>query len=436
MALALQNKRLVAAYVLILLVSACALPASSLEETAQLGRTPFINPRDPPAYAQLNSSSAAAFELGHEVFNTHWVAAGTVGATRRDGVGPLFNAAACDACHNEGARGRGPLGDGPVPAQLVIQLGQRPLDTSAADIGDAHYGHVLNTAAIDGLLPEATARLQYTERVGHYSDGAQWTLRVPHYQIDNLRYGPLAADTVIKPRISPPLFGVGLLEAVPVQALQARGHANAIGRFGWQGNSTSIRDQTTKAFAREMGLTSAEIPHDDCTTVQADCLTQASGGTPEVSEELLSALIEFQNWLAVPVATSGAHLDQPQLQMFKHLGCEDCHRATLPVALAHAQASAVIHPFTDLRLHDMGPALADVDAAGNRVPSKWRTPPLWGLGYNTRTDDSLVYLHDGRARSIEEAILWHDGEAQAARERFMRLSKPQRRSLLEYLQSL
>lgn len=418
----------------VLLIIACALPATAADGpvTQDLGRRVFVDTRDPPAYVQSDQSRAAAFDLGHAVFNTQWVVAGTAGAARRDGVGPLFNATSCDACHNEGARGRGPSGDGPAPVALVIQLEQPASSETAAGQGDPRYGHVLNTAAIDGLIPEAAVTVHYTERNGRYADGMRWSLRVPQYEISQLRYGPLAAGTLIKPRLAPPLFGVGLLESV---VDDDPAHDGA-GRFGWQGAALSIRDQTTKAFAREMGLTSSDVNHDDCTTAEQDCLTQNNGGAPEVSAELLDALIEFQRWLAVPITSSEQHVKGSAKRLFAELGCTQCHRASLRVSIPEITSATVIHPYTDLRLHDLGSALADADASGRSVPSKWRTPPLWGLMHGAQANRMPTYLHDGRARSIEEAILWHDGEAAIAKENFLSLAKKNRTALLEFLATL
>jgi CxxC motif-containing protein (DUF1111 family) len=329
---------------------------------------------------------------------------------------------------------------------------------------------VLNTAALTGLRPEGSVEIRYQERSGRYPDGTPWHLRVPRYVISNLGYGPLLAGTIIEPRLAPQLFGDGLLEAVPeavittdangaygadaggdssgnapvrsgaggVPAWQWLDGRRQLGRFGWQGVSVSIRDQTTKAFAREMGLTSRDRPHDDCTAAQRDCLVQPNGGDPEVSDELLDAVVAFEQWLAVPTVNATAAAG-PANPLFVQLGCAGCHRPLLPVRLRDPNGrliAGMIAPYTDLRLHDMGPALSDRNVAAEVTPSRWRTAPLWGLGYRVSRERQLTLLHDGRARSIEEAILWHDGEAHAAREAFERLSSVQRQALLTWLASL
>jgi len=450
---------------------ATAAPAPPAAPAAPLvSERVFANSRDPPTFEPLGAALQARDALGHAVFNTQFVAAGTPGAARIDGLGPLFNATSCDECHNEGADARGPVGDGPAPPPLVVQL-EPPVREGRSLSGDPRYGHVLSTAALDGLQPEGSVWIHYTIRTGHYADGSPWQLRVPSYQLSALRYGPLAPGTVIRPRMAPALFGDGLLEAVPAQAIiqgePADGSASAtgvpawqwvrgrrvLGRFGWQGNSISIRDQVDKAFSREMGLTTREAPQDDCTAVEADCRAQPSGGHPEVSDELLDGVVQFVRWLAVPApvvpaapgtsargASTAAAGGIPAINAtFTVLGCAGCHRPILPVVLADAQGHAYrgsIAAYTDLRLHDLGAGLADHDGSGRVVPSRWRTAPLWGMGYRLGRERFPTLLHDGRARSLEEAILWHDGEARAARERFEQLPAAQRAALLRWLETL
>jgi CxxC motif-containing protein (DUF1111 family) len=433
--------------VLLLATSCCALPIAMGAEP--LGYRAFPDSRDPPAYAPLDDAASAEYQLGHAVFNTQWVPAGTPGAERRDGLGPLYNAAACDECHNEGARGRGPLGTGPAPAALIVQL-ERP---ESAGAPDPVYGHVLNTVALEGSAPEAVVTITYREFQGTYPDGAPWSLRVPGYEISELRYGPLAADTILKPRLAPPLFGVGLLELVPEQAVLASAEhgtpawqtyrgARTLGRFGWQGASVSVRDQTTKAFSREMGLSSRDVPTDDCTVAQTDCRSAPNGGSPEVADELLDAVVAFQSALAVPAAEPAGSVRNPAKNMqrdFEQLGCADCHRTHLPVRLRDSdgrEQAGSIEPYTDLLLHDLGTGLADADVAGHRVPSRWRTAPLWGIGHHTRAASLLTLLHDGRARSIEEAILWHDGEAERARQGFEHWNAARRQALIDWIETL
>lgn len=401
---------------------------------ADFGRQPLADSREPPAYAPLSGDEGARYELGLRVFNTQWVVAGTPRAMRIDGLGPLFNVGSCDGCHNDGARGRGPEGDGPVPGSLVLQL-QR-------DAGpDPVYGHTLNVAAIDGLDAEAALSVHYRARRGRYPDGALWTLRVPAYRVEALRDGALAADTILRPRIAPALYGVGLLERIS-DAQRRRWAADPAarrdgirgeraGRFGWQGASVSLAEQTARAFSREMGLTTRLLPADDCTPAQTRCRL-ADGGVPEVDDALFAAVLAFQQKLAVPaVPRRPDQEERAGAALFAAAGCALCHRPRASVRLGDGR-SVTIAAYSDLLLHDLGPGLTDRDVAGRVVTSRWRTAPLWAVGLVPRTGVP-TYLHDGRALSLEQAVLWHDGEAARARQRFEALGGARREQLLAWL---
>jgi CxxC motif-containing protein (DUF1111 family) len=387
--------------------------------------------------------------VGQSIFN------GQSDVTR--GQARLFNATSCDSCHRGGVGGSAPTGDGPVPVALVIQLGS-PSDADGTG-GDPVYGRIFNTAAADGVQPEGVATVRYTEIEGHYYPEAfRWRMRVPHYRLSNLSRGPLAAATVIKPRLAPSLLGAASLEAVPESAITHiatppnvsasmgervwhlyRG-ARVLGRFGWQATSVSIRDQTTKAFAREMGLTSADQPYDDCTPAEADCLRTRHDGSPDISADSINAVLAYVGSLGVPESPMRSEQFSSGLKLFTDLGCAACHRPELPLDAPErgsgTQTPRVIAPYTDLLVHDLGIELADETATGARVPTKWRTAPLWGLAYRITHQQSATFLHDGRARSLEEAILWHSGEASAARHGFMDLPRRNREALLRWLETL
>jgi CxxC motif-containing protein (DUF1111 family) len=211
------------------------------------------------------------------------------------------------------------------------------------------------------------------------------------------------------------------------------------GRFGWQATALSVEDQTARAFSREMGLTSADIPHDDCTPAETACLHAPSNGSPEVSADIFNAVLSFQRYLAVPASPTPHPIPDLDAKTFADLGCVACHQPRLAVTLTDADGkdyAAVIAPYTDLRLHDLGTRLADETVAGKKISSKWRTAPLWGLGYRTNLEHFPTFLHDGRARSAEEAILWHDGEAAGARQNFEQLPAAQRKAFLHWLETL
>jgi CxxC motif-containing protein (DUF1111 family) len=371
----------------------------------------------------------------------------------------LFNATSCDSCHPSGAGGIGPITDGPLPVGLVVQLGSPSGANGTEGDGDPVYGRIFNTAAAVGVQAEGVATVRYSEIEGHYyPEAVRWRMRVPHYQLTKLSRGPLAAATVIKPRLAPALFGAALLEAVPESAITHIGTGanvspgvgepswhlhrgmRVIGRFGWQAASVSIRDQTAKAFAREMGLTSPDQPYDDCTPAEADCLRTRNGASPSISADSISAVLAYVGAFAVPESPMRSEQFSSGLRLFIDLGCAACHRPELPVDFKEkgsgTQTPSVIAPYTDLLLHDLGIELGDETATGTRVPTKWRTAPLWGLGYRIRYQHSATLLHDGRARSVEEAILWHSGEAARSQHGFLNLLRRRREELLRWLESL
>lgn len=433
----------------LLLAAATALPLASAAES--FGRTTADAGRVPQSFLALAGPERAAFDLGLAVFNTQWVASGVAGAGRRDGLGPLFDSAACDACHNSAARGRGPQDDGPLPQEIVVQL-QGP---AGAPGGDPVYGDTLSRSAIDGFMPEARVAVRYTERAGQFPDGEPWNLRVPELRVSALASGPLHPATVLKPRIAPALFGVGLLEAVPPGALASWAdpddrdgdgvsgrvswpdrRAGLPGRFGWEAAVTSVRAQTGRAFARDMGLTSGAMGDDDCGRGHA-CY-DISARAPEVGDDLLAAIVTFQQALSVPVTPRPAKgtVDARGKRLFAETGCAACHRPVLPVSYRTPAGETLERPiesFTDLLLHDLGPDLADRTVDGRVVRTEWRTAPLWGQQAGARPGQRAHLLHDGRARSVSEAILWHGGEAGTARDRYIRLDRRDRELLSNWV---
>lgn len=412
------------------LLAAVSVGQDQPPETA--GRRNFADPRNPPPWIDVHPAARRDFDLGHATFNSQWLPAGKADAAGITGLGPLFIETSCDACHDDGARGLPPIAPAALSGSFVMQLG-----------GPATaYGHVLNTRAIDGHLPEGHVKVAYQQRIGRYPDGQRWTLRAPRYSVEVSAPGSLPAQTVLKPRIGPALFGAGLLDAVPQAAVDAIRQAQPRrlrgapgGRFGWQGDAVSLVDQTAIAFAREMGLTSPLQQGDDCTPEQHAC-RQASpqGAPPEVSERLFHAVNTFQFLLAAAArAAIDPAADAAGARLFERTGCAICHVPQLPVPRDGGDIR--IDPYTDLLLHDLGEELADRTVAGQPVTSRWRTAPLWGMAHALRSGP-VALLHDGRAASIEEAILWHGGQADDARRRFTALDPATRRQLLDWIATL
>jgi CxxC motif-containing protein (DUF1111 family) len=468
-----------------------------------VGTTVQDDAHSPQPWRTLTASEQARFDTGYAVFNTEWAPANSPPG-RIDGLGPSFNSQSCDSCHNSRRRGRGPRADGEAPSDLVIQLGQKITRTYVAR-GNPDYGYVLNTSAIRGFRPEARVSIAYEIRSVTLSDGTIVELREPRYQVRSLDGPKLLPNTVLMPRMPPPVQGAGLLELVPSAELErvsrlqhaaadairgrvgwlqtntheagagranvaadanivrvpanahtpradianvaadvgrpgARTHGSradagrVVGRFGWQASEPTVASQIGVAFAREMGLTNPLESTDDCEPWNDVCRTAPSGGSPEVEPELFDAVVAFERWHSVPVVQT-PDLSSQGARLFAATGCAQCHRTTLRID-AGTKDDAVIHPYTDLLLHEMGDGLADRTLDGCAVPGLWRTAPLWGMHAASVSGQPIHLLHDGRARSIEEAILWHDSEARAARERYAHSSAAQRRILTEWIGSL
>ena len=409
----------------------------------------------------LTVEQRGEFFIGNAFFNSPWVVA-PASASARDGLGPMFNARSCDACHNNDGRGRPPVKDDEQPVSLVLQFATPTPGDHNEPQADPHYGVNFNPFAIGGVPAEGKARIRHHEINGKYSDGTPFTLLAPEYSFEELAYGELAADTKFSPRVAPSVFGSGLLEAIPEAQIMERndpedlnkdgvsGHPNHVwdpltrspqlGRFGWKLNQPSIAHQTAAAFSAEIGMSSSFRPTQNCTAVQTACAAAPTGGDPEISDEIFNHMVNYQRMLAVPMRRN---LDSPEVKrgasLFANAGCESCHRATFKTGQVKDQpwlSGQTIHPFTDMLLHDMGPALADGRADFAASGSEWRTQPLWGVGLQKAVNGHTRLLHDGRARDVSEAILWHGGEAEHAKETFRQMSKEDREALLKFIDSL
>jgi CxxC motif-containing protein (DUF1111 family) len=401
----------------------------------------------------LTNEQRRVFEIGDSFFTQNWVTAPS-STNARDGLGPLLNAQSCSSCHLRDGRGSPESGK----PGLLMRLSVPGDDGPEPDPG---YGGQLQDRSILGIDPEGTIRTVYVDEPGEYSNGAAYTLRRPVHEIDDLAYGPLSVDVQVSPRLAPPVFGAGLLEAIPEEAIRSAsdpgdedgdgisGRPNyvtnietgetALGRFGWKASVPTVAQQVAGAFLGDIGITSDLQPEENCTVPQQACLDALNGGSPEIESDLFAAVVSYNRTLAVPARRN---LDEPDVvagaNLFLEIGCALCHmpRHETGSSDIEALANQVIYPYTDLLLHDMGPDLADGRPDGLANGDEWRTAPLWGLGLNDVVNDHEFYLHDGRARSVEEAILWHGGEAASAQIEFRSLSLAQRQQLLDFLESL
>ena len=466
--------RLLAPLVLGLALSACdqgpRFTAAEPGEQLSAGAA-TVNRSDRAAFSQpsanLSPTRRLDFSVGNSFFRNPWVIAPST-TTARDGLGPLFNTNACQNCHVKDGRGHPPdLGNDTAVSALVrlsipAQPGQEALLERQGVIAEPVYGGQLQDVAVPGVAPEGKLRVGYSSEVVTLKDGSRVELQKPALQISQLGYGELHPDTRFSLRVAPPMIGLGLLEAIPEAALLANadpddrdgdgisGRANQVwdrasqssrpGRFGWKAGQPSLNQQNADAFFNDMGLTSSLIAGTSCTAGQADCLAQPHGGAPEVSDHLLAQVLFYTRNLGVPARRG---VDTAQVLagkgLFHQAGCQACHTPKFTTASDAAEpelANQVIRPYSDLLLHDMGDGLADNRREFQASGREWRTPPLWGIGLTETVNGHTRFLHDGRARNLLEAILWHGGEAEGARRKVMAFDAGERAALLAFLESL
>ena len=326
---------------------------------------------------------------------------------------------------------------------------------------DPVYDGQLQDRVVLLVPPEGRMIVRYHELPGSFEDGEPYSLRAPTYEIGDLAYGPLHPEVMLSPRVAPAIVGMGLLEAIPETDILAladpddadsdgiSGRPNmvwdvlkgklALGRFGWKANQPTVEQQTAGAFLGDMGITSPLFPDDNCPEAQPECLAAPNGGGPEIPDDRFAKVVFYTQTLAVPVMRN---LEDPRVargaRIFAEAGCNQCHTPshTTGEHSVSAVAGQTIYPYTNLLLHDMGEGLADgatdFDASGR----EWRTPPLWGIGLVETVNGHTMFLHDGRARNLMEAILWHGGEVAEFRESFRGLTREERESLVKFLESL
>jgi CxxC motif-containing protein (DUF1111 family) len=412
--------------------------------------------------ANASDATRASFAEGNAVFIQDWspVGAGLVDA---DGLGPVFNQPSCPACHQNNGRGRAPSGPEEAIQSMLVRVsvpGQRT--ERGAHESVPGYGDQLQDRAVVDVPGEAGIKVHWQESAGAFADGVGYALRQPRLEIIKLGYGPIPGDTMFSARVANPLIGLGLLELISVQTLSQladpkdsnndgiSGRMNividlrdgepAVGRFGWKANTANLVSQNAAAARDDMGITNTVLAAEVCQPEQQACNRAATHAGVEMSADKMNLLTIYTRWLAVPRQRGP---NRPEVgsgfEVFKELGCGGCHIPTLVTGDDPGTpelSGQVIHPFTDLLLHDMGEGLADGRPDFLANGREWRTPPLWGIGLTGKVSGHTEFLHDGRARSLQEAILWHGGEAQNSRELFRQSDDQQRALLLVFLNSL
>ena len=415
------------------------------------------------------------FKLGNALFRKLWVAA-PASTKASDGLGPLYNARACQDCHLKDGRGHTPdsAEDSRVSMFLRLSVPGGPSPEGIADwiatSPDPTYGGQLQDLAAPGHAAEGRMDIAWEETPVTLADGTIVSLRAPTYSLSDPAYGAPSPDLMISPRVAPQMIGLGLLEAIPaadILALADPEDANndgisgrpqivpsveygtlMLGRFGLKAGAPTVREQSAGAFAGDMGLSTPlhPDPWGDCMATQPTCIDALHGQEPdvrdglEVDQQSLDLVTFYSRNLGVP---ERRNIDDPQVlrgkEVFYTTGCQSCHT---PKHVTHRldgqpeQSFQLIWPYTDLLLHDMGPGLADNRPEGRATGSEWKTPPLWGIGLTAQVSGHTEYLHDGRARSLLEAILWHGGEAQPQRDKVAAMTTEDREALLAFLESL
>ncbi|QDG51544.1 c-type cytochrome [Persicimonas caeni] len=384
---------------------------------------------------------------GDAAFEAQFV---TAPAEVNPGLGPVFNNNSCNSCHIRNGRGMPRLSAGALRSQLLIRvsLADGEVDPTAGNAPVPGLGFQIQDHAVYGEEPDAYTSLEWEEIPGEYADGTPYSLRKPVVSVELPDGSSLPDNVLTSLRQPPPIFGLGLLEEVPEETLLAladpddadgdgisgrpnyvwsvREQQAVIGRFGLKANQPDLEQQSAAAYHDDMGVTNPVFPGEN--------------GTTEIDQNTLDASTFYSQSLGVPARR---RIDDPLVlqgeKLFEQVGCADCHTPTLETGDSDIEvlANQTFHAYTDLLLHDMGEGLADKRPDFEADGYEWRTPPLWGVGLTQTVLPGSGYLHDGRARTLEEAILWHGGEAEAARNQFRdELDASEREALVAFLQSL
>ncbi len=429
---------------------------------------------DKSAYSEpapvLNIKQRQFFMVGRIIFHRQWASINSLNGDW--GLGPTFIADRCSVCHVNTGRGSPPGSRDEQLLSMLVRLSLPGEGEHGSPRPHPHYGDQLQNRSLDGrnvdlayagspVPPEADLYMDWKERVFSFPDGESVELRAPKLRIENLNFGPLGADAMISVRIAQPIFGLGFLEAVSEQTLagiarkqkalgfdgrpnyvwDAVNNRMALGRFGWKANQPSLKQQVTTAAFADMGLSSRLFPDQNCPPAQEICARHLPGNVPEIINHEIEALELWLQGLAVPARRG---IDDPEVRrgekLFVEAKCAVCHQPEMKTAEKFPPlpqlANQTFRAYTDLLLHDMGEELADGRPDFKAGPRDWRTPPLWGLGLSQTVSGSTAMLHDGRARNVTEAILWHGGEAEVSRDAFRNLTKAQREALVRFVEAI
>ncbi|MEZ4979869.1 MAG: di-heme oxidoredictase family protein [Chitinophagales bacterium] len=430
----------------------------SLNEAYSGGETTvFVS--GPTAYtfalSNLDATGLTKHLEADAIFSQHFV---TAPATNFGGLGPLFNQNSCESCHLRNGRGNPMLYDGDIQTGGLLKIGLDAQDVHGMPLPVPNYGGQIQTKAIFGQDPEAVISFTEWSQLLTYSDGSQVQLNKKLYQLSTT-YTSAPSNYNSSFRMAPPVFGLGLLEAIAeADILQNEdpndnngdgisGKANwvynpktnlvELGRYGWKASNATAEQQSAAAANEDMGLSNSYFPNENC-SAQSNCQTGLQSNL-DLSTENLELMAFYFQTLAVPASRNvESEAFKAGKIIFFEAKCNACHSPTFTTSYHPISSLSYqnIHPYSDFLLHDMGLDLADNRREALAEGSEWRTPPLWGLGLSKVVNPKVQFLHDGRAATIEEAILWHGGEAENSRNFVLQLSLEQRNKLLYFLNSL
>ena len=400
------------------------------------------------------------FFVGNSLFRQNWVSA-PASTTARDGLGPTFNARACSSCHNKDGRGL-PLEEGQqFSLGFLMRVSIPGVGINGGPLGVPGYGTQIQERANLGISVEADVTVRYEMITGTFSDGEEYELRKPIYSIVNEQFGSLQG-VLTSPRVGQQVIGLGLVDAISEQDILANAdefdadndgisgkpnfvwdvlkNGESLGRFGWKANQPNLRQQVADAFSGDIGITTSIFPDPNCPSPQNDCFNAPNGGLPEVNDRSLDNIMIYNSSLSVPIRRD---FDNPEVlkgkTIFRDLKCNSCHVESFTTSnypFNPTLQGVKIRPFSDFLLHDMGEDLADNRPDYKATGKEWRTQPLWGIGLFQEVNQHTFLLHDGRARNIQEAILWHGGEAETAKEDYKKLTKEDREAVIAFINSL
>ncbi|MEO0405273.1 MAG: di-heme oxidoredictase family protein, partial [Bacteroidota bacterium] len=383
----------------------------------------------------LSFPEIGQFSTGNSLFNQNWVSA-PASTTARDGLGPTFNARGCAGCHFKDGRGF-PLTNGENSSGFLMRVSLPGQDEFGNPNPVPGYNTQIQDRANNAISFEAKVNVMYESISGSYPDGNTYELRRPIYSFSEEQFGSLLG-VLTSPRVAQQTIGLGLISALPDSEIlkfadendsdndgisgrpnfvhDIESNSNRIGKYGWKANSPTLKQQIASAFHGDMGLTTSLFSENNCPSPQQDCFDAPNGGDPEVTDDQLDKVVFYQGVLAVPNRRN--FTEESVLRgkvLFNDLNCISCHAINQKTATSsiHPQLEDItIRPYSDFLLHDMGDDLADNRPDFSANGNEWRTQPLWGIGLISTVNNHTFFLHDGRARNIEEAILWHGGEAE------------------------